>query len=394
MKTTMPATTIAAVLLMGASASAQGVVLFGDARLGLGYNIDNDGGVVVDDAGQTPDDLRAISRVRFGVNMTGETDSGITFGAEIQADNAEGGEGGEEGQTEGSVFVSGSFGTLTFGDTDAADQQWVGDVPGNFSLTGLTDINETKFISNGGSFGNDTGESFAENPFARPTLRYDFDVEDFGISVSTNRDLTDIAVGAGYAADFGGGSWSVGVGYYRFDAFVAFDDPAFEFVDTDGDDVPDLVVPATEVGELIPGGEQWSVGLAADYERYSFGATWTKVTSDTGDFGRLRGHRSACRRLRHDRRLLGRRLLRQGAERRRQSRLRPPGRRRWLRSDGAGRPRRRRHRQWRHREYLRGERVRRRRQQRDDCRLRDQPELLIRTDRAGWRHSPRHGLTD
>ena len=160
---------------MGASASAQGVVLFGDARLGLGYNIDNDGGVVFDDAGQTPDDLRAISRVRFGVDMTGETDSGITFGAEIQADDAEGGEGGEVGQTEGSVFVSGSLGTLTFGDTDAADQQWVGDVPGNFSLTGLTDINETKFISNGGSFGNDTGESFAENPFARPTLRYDFD---------------------------------------------------------------------------------------------------------------------------------------------------------------------------------------------------------------------------
>ena len=287
MKMTLPATTIAAVLLMGASASAQGVVLFGDARLGLGYNINNDGGVVVDDAGQTPDDLRAISRVRFGVNMTGETDSGITFGAEIQADNAEGGEGGEEGQTEGSVFVSGSFGTLTFGDTDAADQQWVGDVPGNFSLTGLTDINETKFISNGGSFGNDTGESFAENPFARPTLRYDFDVGDFGISVSTNRDLTDIAIGAGYAADLGGGSWNVGVGYYNFDPFVAFDDPTFELVDTDGDDVPDLVVPATEVGELIPGGEQWSVGLAADYERYSFGATWTKVTSDSDDFGRF-----------------------------------------------------------------------------------------------------------
>jgi outer membrane protein OmpU len=125
MKTAIPATIVTAVLLVGGIASAQGVILFGDARLGLGYNIDNDGGVVVDDARQTPDDLRAISRVRFGVNMTGETDSGITFGAEIQADNAEGGEGGEDGQAEGSVFVSGRFGTLTFGDTDAADQQWV-----------------------------------------------------------------------------------------------------------------------------------------------------------------------------------------------------------------------------------------------------------------------------
>ena len=42
--------------------------------------------------------------------MTGETDSGITFGATIRADNAIGGQGGALGQTAGSVFVSGSLG--------------------------------------------------------------------------------------------------------------------------------------------------------------------------------------------------------------------------------------------------------------------------------------------
>ena len=146
--------------------------------LGLGYNIDNEGGVLADGEGQAPDTLRVISQVRFGVEMTGETESGIVFGAEIWADDAVGGEGGEVGQVEGSVFVSGDWGTLTFGDTDAADQQWVGDVPGNFSLTGLTDITDTKFVSNGGSFGDDSGETFAENPFARPTVRYDFALED------------------------------------------------------------------------------------------------------------------------------------------------------------------------------------------------------------------------
>ena len=84
-------------------------------------------------------------------------------------------------------------------------------MPGNFSLTGLTDINETRFVSNGGSFGGDSGgEHFAPNPFARPTVRYDFDYGGFGLSVSTDRDLADIAVGAGYAGDFGGGYWSVG----------------------------------------------------------------------------------------------------------------------------------------------------------------------------------------
>jgi outer membrane protein OmpU len=128
MKKVLFATTAASTLLIGGIASAQGIALFGDARLGLGYNIDNDGGVLVEENDDgtldTPDDLRAVSRVRFGVNMTGETDSGITFGATIRADNAAGGQGGTEGQRSGSVFVSGSFGTLTYGDTNALRLQW------------------------------------------------------------------------------------------------------------------------------------------------------------------------------------------------------------------------------------------------------------------------------
>src|SRR6188768_1422981 len=156
MKNVLFATTATAALLVGAAASAQGIALFGEARLGLGYNINNEGGVLLEEQSDgsldTPDDLRAVSRVRFGVNMTGETDSGITFGATIRADNAAGGQGNTTGQSAGSVFVSGSWGTLTFGDTNGADEQWVGDVPGDYSLTGLGDLDETKFISNGGGF--------------------------------------------------------------------------------------------------------------------------------------------------------------------------------------------------------------------------------------------------
>jgi outer membrane protein OmpU len=221
------------------------------------------------------DDLIAVSRVRFGVNMTGETDSGITFGATIRADNAVGGQGQTTGQRAGSVFVSGSWGTLTFGDTNGADEQWVGDVPGNFSLTGLTDINETRYISNGGSFGNDSGNAFAANPFARPTVRYDFDIAGFGISLSSNRDLTDIGVGAGYAADFGGGSWSVGIGYYDFAGFESFDAPITD--PTTGE----VTIPTT----FIPNGEQWSAGLKADYEAFSFGVTYINLSSNTEDVG-------------------------------------------------------------------------------------------------------------
>ena len=64
--------------------------------------------------------------------------------------------------------MSGSWGTLTFGDTNGADEQWVGDVPGDYSLTGLGDLDETQYVSNGGSFGNDTGNNFADEP-GRPS---------------------------------------------------------------------------------------------------------------------------------------------------------------------------------------------------------------------------------
>jgi len=288
MKKALFATTAASALLIGGIASAQGIALFGDARLGLGYNIANNGSVLTEtnDNGDidTPDDLRAVSRVRFGVNMTGETDSGITFGATIRADNAQGGQGGTDGQTAGSVFVSGSFGTLTFGDTNAADEQWVGDVPGDFSLTGLGDLDETRYISNGGTFGGDSGATFAANPFARPTIRYDFDIMGFGMSVSSNRDLTDIGVGAGYAADFGGGAWNVGVGYYKFDSFVQTSDGGLVVVpDGQGGFV---IVPGADVENVVPNGEQWSVGVGADYDAFAFGVTYINLNSDETAFGK------------------------------------------------------------------------------------------------------------
>jgi outer membrane protein OmpU len=181
MKKILFASTALAGLAIGGMASAQGITLFGDARLGLGYGINNDGSLATDtsveeepvldangdpvlDANGDPlvnevlvvepdEELRAVSRVRFGVRMTGETDSGITFGASIRADNSGNGQGGSFGQRAGDVFVSGSWGTLTFGDTAGADERNVGDVPGGVGITGLGDFNETFYFTNGGEVG-------------------------------------------------------------------------------------------------------------------------------------------------------------------------------------------------------------------------------------------------
>lgn len=259
--------------LPGGAASAQGIALFGDARLGLGYNIENDGSVRVDDDGSPPDDLRAVSRVRFGVVMTGESDSGIVFGASVRADNAAGGEGDTDGQTAGTVFVSGAWGSLTFGDTNGADEEWVGDVPGNYSLTGLSDINETRFISNGGSFGGEEDSSFAENPNALPTVRYDYSFGNFGFSISTDRNLGDIGVGAGYSGNFGDAGWSIGAGYYKFDSFIAEGGETFVIVD-------DVLVEGRPAETFVPDGEQWSVGLNVSYDPVEFGITYMKLNSD------------------------------------------------------------------------------------------------------------------
>ena len=284
MKKVLFATTAASTLLIGGIASAQGIALFGDARLGLGYNINNDGGLLLNDNGDGgADDLRAISRVRFGVNMTGETDSGITFGGTIRADNAAGGQGGTTGQSAGSVFVSGSWGTLTYGDTNGADEQWVGDVPGDFSLTGMGNFDETPFVSNGGGYGNSDSIQFANNPFARPTVRYDFDIAGFGISLSSNRDLTDIVVGAGYSADFGGGNFSIGAGYDKFDSFDSTSTGGAQTItvtDANTGLPTTIVVPGATVTNTINSGEQWSVGLKATYQKFGFGATWSKIDLD------------------------------------------------------------------------------------------------------------------
>ena len=294
MKNVLFASTALAALAIGGAASAQGITLFGDARLGLGYNINNDGSVITDEDAQ--DDVRAVSRVRFGVNMTGETDNGITFGASVRADNAIGGQGGSNGQTAGNVFVSGSWGTLTFGDTAGADENWVGDTPGNLSLTGLGDLNETFFISNGGSFGTDTANSFANNPFARPTVRYDFDIAGFGISVSSNRDLTDVVVGAGYAGEFADGTWNVGVGYNNYASFRDSQGTSISvcegqdvngetIITTDclaGDNV--FTIPGADSSITIPSGEQWSASAGGTYGNFGLGVVWTQADSDSNRF--------------------------------------------------------------------------------------------------------------
>lgn len=278
MKKVLFASTALAAMAIGGAASAQGITLFGDARLGLGYNIGNSGAVLLNDVTtETLDsgdvdpitgdpiileqdtffeddgDVRAVSRVRFGVRMVGETNSGITFGATIRADNASSGQGGFEGQSAGSVFAQGAWGTVTMGDTNGADEQHVGDINGTGSVTGLGDLNETFFFTNGGEFSSDSG--FTAAPSKRPTVRYDYNFAGFGLSASTDRDLEDISVGGSYTFDFAGGSVTGGLGW----------------ADVNGRDVVEDI-------------EQWSVGLGGSFGDFNGKFTYTDADSGGEDF--------------------------------------------------------------------------------------------------------------
>ena len=191
-----------ALVAMGGAALADahaGISLTGSARLGIMYL---EGRTGTDGSSQ---ELTGTSRVRLGATASGTSDSGLTFGASARfdhdADNLGGwpaASGNLNGgvSTSGSVFVSGSFGTLSYQDVDDAVENRVSHVDG-VGLTGLGDFNEITRSAG----------------FADGYIRYDYDVDAFGFSISTEGGMENFQVGASYSGDFGGTSLNVGIGY-------------------------------------------------------------------------------------------------------------------------------------------------------------------------------------
>jgi outer membrane protein OmpU len=186
-------------IALSAGVAAADVTLSGDARMGITYNNLNDNKAAF------------TSRARVTFTLTGETDGGLAFGASFRADNSLIGvdltkEDFDDAVTPGaafgsagSVFISGEFGRLTMGDTNGAAEQRNGDLHA-VGLTGLGDRNEFTYLGNSGAL--------------RPTARYDYTIDGFGVSLSyTNpaNDLTVAAIGFSYAIE----GFTVGLGAER-----------------------------------------------------------------------------------------------------------------------------------------------------------------------------------
>lgn len=178
-------------------------------------------------------------------SMTGETDTGLSFGASVDLDETAAGTNNadDNGTT---VFISGAFGTLTMGDTDGA-MDWALTEGGNVGNPGSIDDNETVHAGYLGAYldGNEDGQ----------ILRYDYSFGAFGIAASVELDDTtpaasgaarntftaagassvaalgtnytesgdtSTALGLKYNMDLGGGSLALGVAYQSAADRVAY----------------------------------------------------------------------------------------------------------------------------------------------------------------------------
>ncbi|MGL4237680.1 porin [Tabrizicola sp.] len=120
-----------------AGLAAAEIEITGSARMGL-VHIDNG----------TDSTTLFSSRVRIVFTASGETDSGLSFGASVRhdQDDAPGsipGLGGGYANGDNTVFISGAFGKLTMGDVSGAADALVGQVSGvgYGPLDGLQEIN-------------------------------------------------------------------------------------------------------------------------------------------------------------------------------------------------------------------------------------------------------------
>lgn len=191
--------------------AAAEVALTGDARMGVVY----DG-----------NDVQFSQRARVQFNLSGQTDTGLEFGASFRADQAgdqleSGSAGGSwNGRSEtnkrGTAWISGAFGKLAMGDVNSAAEEAFGDLSA-VGFTGLADITDIPYISGDASDNLDQGPG-ALYSYSTGAFEFHLGLTDGNNPSVTNAagDLVDgverdttYSVAAAYSAD----TFKVGLGY-------------------------------------------------------------------------------------------------------------------------------------------------------------------------------------
>lgn len=161
-------------------------------------------------------DLAFHNDIWLHVDFSGETDTGLTFGAHMEFDETNTGKainGFWAGDNE-SAFISGAFGTVTLGEIDGAFDKAMQEVA---LAAGSIDDSET-------AHGGFNGNSGLDGNFDNQILRYDYSFGDFSFHASLEMDDMPTApgvrrgddvwgVGFQYDADLGGAQVGFGLGY-------------------------------------------------------------------------------------------------------------------------------------------------------------------------------------
>ncbi|HRO15458.1 MAG TPA: porin [Paracoccus sp. (in: a-proteobacteria)] len=214
MKKLLLATSALVALAGGASAE---VAVTGDGRMGLVYDGDS---------------AQFSSRARAKFNLTGETDSGLSFGGAFRVDE-ENYSANPEGRsaahgTDGYVFISGSFGKLSMGDVVSASEAAIGDLPELGYTAGefAADPEEIDYLTGDG-----------QNEEQGPTALYEYTIsgvklfaslsdgsrrncdatigsEDCYDFADDDADVSDMAYSLAAAYEFG--AYNVGLGYAKW----------------------------------------------------------------------------------------------------------------------------------------------------------------------------------
>ncbi|MES2913790.1 MAG: porin [Pseudomonadota bacterium] len=171
--------------LMAGAASAE-ISLSGSARMGLIYSDVN--GVTTE---------AFSSRVRIVFTASGETDTGLSFGASMRADQ-DGGNTSGTANGDSTVFISGAFGKLTMGDVSGAADALVGQTSGvgygpNDGLQEISFVGTTKtaayyeYSTGGFTFGLGAGQLSSTSDELNIGVKYSTDT----YSVALGWETTD-----------------------------------------------------------------------------------------------------------------------------------------------------------------------------------------------------------
>jgi outer membrane protein OmpU len=139
-------------------------------------------------------------------SMSGTTDNGLSFGASIQLDEAAWSNHSDDGGT--AVFISGSMGTLTLGDTDGGFDWGMAEVPTGSGSIADNETSHSAFSGNSGLDGLFDGQ----------VLRYDHSLGDLAFAVSIELDDLDAATSepvVGLGLRYSMGDLGLGFGYQQ-----------------------------------------------------------------------------------------------------------------------------------------------------------------------------------